>query len=216
MLIRPWTEGGWKLKELVLVVHTICVVLGRQHCQMWPDGLRTGYARPGTLPSPLFQCSILSIVHFKRFAVKKWGPMGDSSFLSPQSERCLSPQSERCLKTSLWDVSLKTGGDNAVPWDNGALCSQYTAYWSMMKVGALVVSHNFHTFRALSISVGVPSDIQGIKPYSQFLAIDWVYLYMVFSFPGGSDGKESTCIGGWLGSVPWLGISLGGGHGILL
>ena len=32
-------------------------------------------------------------------------------------------------------------------------------------------------------------------------------------FPGGSDGKESTCNVGDLGSIPGLGRSAGGGHG---
>ena len=32
-------------------------------------------------------------------------------------------------------------------------------------------------------------------------------------FPGGSDGKESACIAGDLGSIPGLGIFPGGGHG---
>ena len=32
-------------------------------------------------------------------------------------------------------------------------------------------------------------------------------------FPGGSDGKESACHMGDLGSVPGLGRSPGGGHG---
>ena len=32
-------------------------------------------------------------------------------------------------------------------------------------------------------------------------------------FPGGSDGKESTCNAGDLGSMPGLGRSPGGGHG---
>ena len=32
-------------------------------------------------------------------------------------------------------------------------------------------------------------------------------------FPGGSDGKESTCNVGDLGSIPRLGRSPGGGHG---
>ena len=32
-------------------------------------------------------------------------------------------------------------------------------------------------------------------------------------FPGDSDGKESACGVGDLGSVPWLGRSPGGGHG---
>ena len=32
-------------------------------------------------------------------------------------------------------------------------------------------------------------------------------------FPGGSDGKESACSAGDLGSIPGLGRSPGGGHG---
>ena len=32
-------------------------------------------------------------------------------------------------------------------------------------------------------------------------------------FPGGSEGKESTCNVGDLGLIPGLGRSLGGGHG---
>ena len=32
-------------------------------------------------------------------------------------------------------------------------------------------------------------------------------------FPGGSDGKESTCNAGDLGWIPVLGRSPGGGHG---
>ena len=36
---------------------------------------------------------------------------------------------------------------------------------------------------------------------------------MNLAFPGGSDGKESTCNVGELGSIPGLGGSLGGGHG---
>ena len=32
-------------------------------------------------------------------------------------------------------------------------------------------------------------------------------------FPGGLDGKESTCNAGDLGSIPGLGRSPGGGHG---
>ena len=35
----------------------------------------------------------------------------------------------------------------------------------------------------------------------------------IWGFPGGSDGKESTCSVGDLGSVPGLGRSPGGGHG---
>ena len=35
----------------------------------------------------------------------------------------------------------------------------------------------------------------------------------LIGFPGGSDGKESACNVGDLGSIPSLGRSCGGGHG---
>ena len=41
------------------------------------------------------------------------------------------------------------------------------------------------------------------------------FLFMV-DFPGGSDGKQSTCNVGDPGSIPGLGNSPGGGHGNLL
>ena len=43
-----------------------------------------------------------------------------------------------------------------------------------------------------------------------------IYIYMdiyIYGFPGGSDGKGSTCNAGDLGSIPGLGRSPGGGHG---
>ena len=36
---------------------------------------------------------------------------------------------------------------------------------------------------------------------------------MLLGFPGGSDGKESTCNAGDTGSIPGLGRSSEGGHG---
>ena len=36
---------------------------------------------------------------------------------------------------------------------------------------------------------------------------------MFLGFPGGSDGKESACNSGDLGSIPGSGRSPGGGHG---
>ena len=35
----------------------------------------------------------------------------------------------------------------------------------------------------------------------------------MLGFPGGSDGKESNCNVGGLGSIPGFGRSPGGGHG---
>ena len=39
---------------------------------------------------------------------------------------------------------------------------------------------------------------------------------MILGFPGGSDGKESACNAGDLGSIPGLGRCPGEGHGNLL
>ena len=40
-----------------------------------------------------------------------------------------------------------------------------------------------------------------------------VHLFNRMGFPGGSDGKESACSAGDLGSIPGLGRSPGRGHG---
>ena len=39
------------------------------------------------------------------------------------------------------------------------------------------------------------------------------YILTKLGFPSGSDGKESTCTVGDLGSIPGMGRSPGGGHG---
>ena len=40
-----------------------------------------------------------------------------------------------------------------------------------------------------------------------------IMVQSISGFPGGSDGKESPCNAGDLGSIPGLGRSPGGGHG---
>ena len=40
-----------------------------------------------------------------------------------------------------------------------------------------------------------------------------VFIKFIKGFPGGSDGKESTCNAGDQGSIPESGRSSGGGHG---
>ena len=44
----------------------------------------------------------------------------------------------------------------------------------------------------------------------------WNKLGLQWGFPGGSDGKESTCSAGDMGSIPGLGRSPGEGNGNLL
>ena len=41
----------------------------------------------------------------------------------------------------------------------------------------------------------------------------YIYIHIHIGFPSGSDGKESACNGGNLGSIPGLGRSPRGGHG---
>ena len=43
----------------------------------------------------------------------------------------------------------------------------------------------------------------------------YVHIY-IWGFPGGSDGKETDCNVGDVGSIPGLGRSPRGGHGNLL
>ena len=50
----------------------------------------------------------------------------------------------------------------------------------------------------------------------QFLntgTISFPITVIVLGFPGGSDGKESVCNAGDVGTIPGLGRSPGGGHG---
>ena len=59
------------------------------------------------------------------------------------------------------------------------------------------------TTKQLNININMMiTDIISMLPSPIFLG-----------FPGGSDGKESTCNVGDLGSIPRLGRSPGGGHG---
>ena len=46
----------------------------------------------------------------------------------------------------------------------------------------------------------------------QFLKINYSLVLAVLDFPGGSDGKESACNAGNLGSIPGWGRSPGGGQ----
>ena len=48
--------------------------------------------------------------------------------------------------------------------------------------------------------------------FPRIVFIRWRVLKYL-GFPGGSDGKESTCSAGNLGLIPGLGRSPGGGHG---
>ena len=61
------------------------------------------------------------------------------------------------------------------------------AWWTIWSMGSQRVRHDWATSLSLSM--------------------------LLRGFPGGSDGKESACNAGDLGSIPELGRSPGGGHG---
>jgi len=62
--------------------------------------------------------------------------------------------------------------------------------------------HLSFTFNNITVSYCVTIHLFYLtNPYSRYMG-----------FPGGSDGKESTCNAGDLGSIPGLGRSPGGGH----
>ena len=44
-------------------------------------------------------------------------------------------------------------------------------------------------------------------------SVQWAFFKGFINFPGDSDGKESACNAGDLGSIPGLGRSYGEGHG---
>ena len=56
--------------------------------------------------------------------------------------------------------------------------------------------------------------IKGRTPLSDFhFTSSYYHCYFFCSVPGGSDGKESACNAGDVGSIPGLGRSPGGGNG---
>ena len=77
----------------------------------------------------------------------------------------------------------------------------------------------------ISMDLGL-GDIQPYEADYEFTQswvtlLSWIGLIFVLTrpnscFPGGSDGKESTCNAGDLGLIPGLGRSPGGGYGNLL
>ena len=64
----------------------------------------------------------------------------------------------------------------------------------------------------MPISFLQPGLYQGY-PQTLNLCFSFFRCKLMMGFPGGSDGKESTCNVGDLGSIPGLGRSPGGEHG---
>ena len=76
-----------------------------------------------------------------------------------------------------------------------------------------VLWHSFGASLIAQLVKNPPAAMQ--KTPAQFLGwkIPWRRDRLFLGFPGGSDGKESSCNEGDLGSIPGLGRSPGGGHG---
>ena len=83
--------------------------------------------------------------------------------------------------------------------------------WNYLELSATSPHVYFHNllWEILSVCFFISSFV-GIT-YMLFYYI-YIYIY-ILHFPGSSDGKESTCNAGDLGSIPGLGRSPGGGRG---
>ena len=73
---------------------------------------------------------------------------------------------------------------------------------------AAVYTMNSHLYLCFLNKIDHPGGSEGLR----FLTNSSV-LGETLGFPGNSDGKESACNVGDLGSIPGLGRSPGGGHG---
>ena len=86
-------------------------------------------------------------------------------------------------------------------------------------VHALKSNSLVHIWESTTYWLGGQIRLQGRKPWfdSWVRKIPWrrdrLPTPVFFSFPDGSDGKESACNVGNLGSIPGLGRFPGGGHG---
>ena len=65
-------------------------------------------------------------------------------------------------------------------------------------------------FHQWYVMVLVPSDLS--SHWLRRVVLNFSYSNSCVGFPGGSDGKKSTCNKGDLGSIPGLGRSPEGGH----
>ena len=79
--------------------------------------------------------------------------------------------------------------------------------FSFLSTGLLFPKVGLFLDILLFFDVVVNGIVSLISPYNSYFSIS-----VEKGFPGGSDGKESTCNAGNLGSVSELGRSSGGGH----
>ena len=79
--------------------------------------------------------------------------------------------------------------------------------FSFLSTGLLFPKVGLFLDILLFFDVVVNGIVSLISPYNIYFSIS-----VEKGCPGGSDGKESTCNAGNLGSIPGLGRSLGGGH----
>ena len=96
---------------------------------------------------------------------------------------------------------LNKHGDNIQPW--------YTSFpiWNQSLVPCLVLTvASWPTYSFLRSQVRWSDVLISLNNFPQFVVVHTV-------FPGGSDGKESTCSAGDPGSIPGLGKSPGEGNG---
>lgn len=144
---------------------------GQQHGQAWRDGLGVRYARPGHLPSALFQQCIFLL----QIQCISTSPACSRTIGSQW--RSNSSTSRRCVKTppypSQWGLPLQIPVNNSVPGWVGTWCSQERSILIQGESQLMAISWDFHIFKMIGISSVAPSlacETTG--------ATDWLFRYI--------------------------------------
>ena len=102
----------------------------------------------------------------------------------------------------------------SIPTADCCVCS---SCWQLIFIW-LAVSYIFSKWATVFHHFILPLDCDWLSVYTVrywFIECPFNYnlLYLLLGLPCSSDGKESACSAGGLGSIPGLGRSSGGGHG---
>ena len=108
-------------------------------------------------------------------------------------------------------------------WKSLSRVRLFATLWTVSRQSPLSMEFSRQEYRSNSLYIWTSLLAQPVKnpPAIQFWFLGWKDPWrrdglptpVFLGFPGGSDGKESTCNAGDLGLIPGLGRSPGGEHG---
>ena len=190
-------------------------------------------ATRNTLAWVPFSCSTSRVCH--------WSPCLHTVYLESCMGHIAVEWMKDCIhveeKGKVWDIYLQSPD---VWSSNVQSLALFCIYFSSVQFSRSVVSNSLRAHEPQHTRPPCPSPTPGVHPnpcplswwchptisssvvpFSScpYLSCrkcdfwDWPYICILLGFPGGSDGKESTCNAGDLSLIPGSGSSPGGGHG---